>query len=274
MFATIEYIILGWFMIGAILPRLRDMGISPWVTLGYLVPCLGWALPIVLLAGPTEWANTSRLDGPENESTDPLPAPPKQKPSGMPQLLAGALAVAGLALMLGGFWQSMFDSLAFGPDGDLRKDGIFSALAPVFMQLKMFVALGGFYGLPLLLAGLGMLSWLGVGRSGFLSDQKHASTRACLVLALGAHLLVIAFSCQFFTIKAGTPIRPMGWSMLVFLIALGSLATVLPLGIRGIKKERHRILGAIGCLLALTPLPLAMIMLRCAQKICGFVLED
>lgn len=162
-------IVLGWLLFGAILPRVRDLGISPWLTLGFLVPGVAWALVIGLLVVPANW-QTPKKATPDSEF--PLPRHPSRI---KPQWLAILLIAFGLLLALGPYWQSRLDYFVFGSDGEFRKDGLFSIFAPILLQIKMLAAIGSFYGLPLLLAGMGMSAWHGLGQNRFFSEKEHAA---------------------------------------------------------------------------------------------------
>ena len=102
--------------------------------------------------------------------------------------------------------------------------------------------------------------------------RRRFGFTACGVATL-AHILVLVFSMPFFFVPEGSYIRPMGWTAMVFMIAVGTFVIAVPAGVIAIKKERPCFIGILGVVLGLTPFLLAGYMLHFASWFKGFHLS-
>jgi hypothetical protein len=131
-----------------------------------------------------------------------------------------------------------------------------------------------FLGLALVVA-CSMLWFFNRRKSKPVTDKKR---RVATTLALGTgiifNLLVLVSTIPFLSVPRGRGIRPMGWAMFVFEMAFLALVIGLPMTIIGFVTERSRRLNILATCLALTPLPLAIILLRVLAAACGFVCES
>lgn len=97
---------------------------------------------------------------------------------------------------------------------------------------------------------------------------------ASLAIGVLANLLVLLFSSDFFFVRPGEAIRPMGWAVLMLFLAGATLVLSLPLSLISLVKEKRRLAGIIGLVLGVTPLPFAIILLRGLAAIIGFSLAE
>ncbi|MGA2233801.1 MAG: hypothetical protein ABSH22_23080, partial [Tepidisphaeraceae bacterium] len=86
--------------------------------------------------------------------------------------------------------------------------------------------------------------------------------------------IIVYSSIPLYRVPAGTPIRPMGWAMLCFLVAVTTLIVVLPLAIADIMRRGFRWLQCLAIVLALAPYPLSEFTLCSAQAVRGFNISD
>jgi hypothetical protein len=100
-------------------------------------------------------------------------------------------------------------------------------------------------------------------------EDDQIESRLPLWMAIIANSLSLVLSVQFFWVPPGAWIRPMGWALWIFIIGAGALL-VLPLVLFNLKRLRGRTWPKYAVVLALTPVPLAMLVSRLAQLIIGF----
>jgi uncharacterized membrane protein YhaH (DUF805 family) len=103
----------------------------------------------------------------------------------------------------------------------------------------------------------------------YLSDDDQIDSRMPLWWAIIANIVSFVLSLQFFWVPSGAWIRPMGWTLWIFLIGVATLP-VLPLILLNLKRLRGRTWPRYGITLALTPIPLALCVAGLAHKIIGF----
>ena len=110
------------------------------------------------------------------------------------------------------------------------------------------------------------------------SDNPEAETTGPVAFArfsvkLGLWLSVtnLVFSLQFFLVPQGRDIRPMGWAVLMCLIAGIGLLLGVPCALAGLFSTRWR-RALIGIVLCLAPLPVASGMMHLAALIKGFTI--
>ena len=100
-------------------------------------------------------------------------------------------------------------------------------------------------------------------------DDDKIDSRAPLWWAVIANTLSLVLSLQFFWVPSDARIRPIGWVVLVVFIGVAALP-VLPLTLFNLKRLRGRTWPRYAVILALTPIPLALLISRFAQLIVGF----
>jgi hypothetical protein len=101
------------------------------------------------------------------------------------------------------------------------------------------------------------------------SEDDQIESRLPLWMAVIANSASLVLSLQFFWVPRGAWIRPMGFALWILLIGVGALL-VLPLVLFNLKRLRGRVWPKYAVVLALTPVPLAMLISRVAQVIIGF----
>jgi hypothetical protein len=104
-------------------------------------------------------------------------------------------------------------------------------------------------------------------------DDDQIESRLPLWMAIIANTLSLLLSLQFFWVPRDAWIRPMGWSFWIFIIGIGTLV-VLPLTLFNLKRLRGRTWPKYAVILALTPIPLAMLVAGLAHMIIGFHYEQ
>src|SRR4051794_19125285 len=100
-------------------------------------------------------------------------------------------------------------------------------------------------------------------------DEDQIDSRMPLWWAIISNLVNFVLSLQFFWVPSGAWIRPMGWAMWIFFIGVATLP-VLPLTLLNLKRLRGRTWPRYAVALALTPIPLALVVEGLAHKIIGF----
>ncbi len=100
-------------------------------------------------------------------------------------------------------------------------------------------------------------------------DEDQIESRLPLWIAVVANSASLVLSLQFFWVPRGAWIRPMGLVLWILIIGVGALL-VLPLVLFNLKRLRGRVWPRYAIVLALTPVPLAMLISRVAQMIIGF----
>jgi hypothetical protein len=101
------------------------------------------------------------------------------------------------------------------------------------------------------------------------TDDDQIDSRLPLWMAVIANTLSLVLTLKFFWIPADAHIRPMGWYFWIFFIGVGTLV-VLPLVLFNLRRLRNRIWPKYAVGLALTPIPLALLVERLAQWIVGY----
>ena len=97
-------------------------------------------------------------------------------------------------------------------------------------------------------------------------------TRFALCIGASLPLLTIALGVQFFFVPPGSAIRPMSWPPLLALLSGLGFMFALPCAMQAYYLERRLIPALLAVILALTPLPLGMWLLRFASHIIGSTL--
>ena len=98
------------------------------------------------------------------------------------------------------------------------------------------------------------------------------SGKIALIAGFLGNGIVVASEMPLLALAPGTGIRPMGWAVLMFLVAFGTAIVGLPASLISFTSCRKRV-GIVGLLLSLTPLPLASVLLHVIARICGLDLE-
>lgn len=160
-----------------------------------------------------------------------------------------------------------FDSKIFTPEGEIRD----TTLA----HLLLFLAMSGL--LPQIAfcfgyAGTGLIASRGFGEIEFLRDPKFASLRVSIFITTLTQLIVIYISLGFFFIPEGTDIRPMGWAVLLFLLAALNAAIAIPFSIAAFSKSGFPRLSLLSGVYALTPWFTGALILGFAASFRGFTL--
>jgi len=169
-------------------------------------------------------------------------------------LLSIGVVLLGIALTTGSMWAGILDPLIFDASGNERSNGLFPILSPLLLSLSMRLHFGWYHGSWLLLAGLGgMVFTIPENRKMLGHFRERRFSAAALAVTLGAHLMIVAFSIQFFFVPAGESIRPMGWAMFMFRIAAPAFVLGLPLAVVSLVKEKPKIFGALAGVLSCTP---------------------
>jgi hypothetical protein len=100
-------------------------------------------------------------------------------------------------------------------------------------------------------------------------EDDQIESRLPLWMAIIANSLSFVLSVQFFWVPPDAWIRPMGLTLWILVIGVGALL-ILPLVLFNLKRLRGRGWPKYAVVLALTPIPLAMLVSRLAQMIIGF----
>jgi hypothetical protein len=100
-------------------------------------------------------------------------------------------------------------------------------------------------------------------------DDDQIDSRMPLWWAVIANALSLALSLQFFWVPSDAQIRPMGWFFWIFFVGVGALP-VLPLTLFNLSRLHGRAWPKYAVILALTPIPLALLVAGLAHKIIGF----
>lgn len=106
-------------------------------------------------------------------------------------------------------------------------------------------------------------------------NETRQTALGYFAISLGvlANLAVIASSYWLFQIEPGTAIRPMGWALMVFIIALCSIVIVPS---AAFAARRHRCAPwqfRSSIVLSLTPFIVGHVMLRITAAVVGFSLK-
>jgi hypothetical protein len=190
------------------------------------------------------------------------------------------ISIVAVVIGTGMFWgDTILFPLIIGRTGGLRTDGVFVLLTPFVLHVLRFLTGAWFYdipnGIPILFGGvMGLTITWPLSRSGSAFTDTHRLGLAAIAVGVCAHLLVFAFSLNFFFVPAGAGVRPMVWVSMMFGIAAFTFLASLPLIILAMFKERPRFFSVVALALSLTPIFFAMGMLFLAAAIKGFVLES
>ena len=102
--------------------------------------------------------------------------------------------------------------------------------------------------------------------------RRDVFARAGLVIGIIGTGFIAAISCPSFFLPYGTPIRPMGWVITLYLTAIGSFLIGLPCALIGATSSK-RLIGWLGVVLTVAPGPLGYVMLHIAVALRGLQLE-
>ena len=100
-------------------------------------------------------------------------------------------------------------------------------------------------------------------------EDDHIESRLPLWIAIIANSLSLGLSLQFFWVPPDARTRSMGRALWIFVTGAGALF-VLPLVLFNLTRLRGRVWPKYAVVLALTPVPLAMLVSRLVQLIVGF----
>jgi hypothetical protein len=95
----------------------------------------------------------------------------------------------------------------------------------------------------------------------------------CIRWALIGNGIAIVLAVSLLPIPAGTGIRPMGHTAMIFLVALAMIGGALPGALIALWRG-HWQLGIVGCVLALLPLPLFIASMHLVCNLRHLTLED
>jgi hypothetical protein len=101
-------------------------------------------------------------------------------------------------------------------------------------------------------------------------EPDQIDSRLPLWLACLANFLAVLWGLPFFWTPHGAQIRFMGWILWLFIVAIGTPLVVLPLVLFNLKRLRGRTWPKYAIGLALTPIPVAMLVERIARAIIGY----
>lgn len=93
-----------------------------------------------------------------------------------------------------------------------------------------------------------------------------------LLLSIVCVGVVVVPGVPLFFLRAGTPVRPMGWAFLSFQMAVLTPILVFPCIVLAIKGGQ-KVVCVAAALLALAPVPVARLMLTVASRFFGVVVE-
>jgi hypothetical protein len=99
--------------------------------------------------------------------------------------------------------------------------------------------------------------------------DDQIDSRLPLWMAIIANALSLTLTLQFFWLPADVHIRPMGWYAWIFFIGVGALL-VLPLVLFNLRRLRGRSWPKYAVMLALTPIPVALLIERLAHWLVGY----
>jgi hypothetical protein len=182
----------------------------------------------------------------------------------------------GILLVLSMFWIRISGINTLMVLTDYHPDSFFYMLLyPIVLGIACFTQSSLFFGVAFLLIGI-----IGIfltrpplpDATGFFTLHRFGIMG--IGIALIAHISIIVFSTHFLFVSPGAYIRPMGWAMMMALIAGGTFFVVVPLSIIAIIKERPRFLGIIGLILGITPFWFSAMLLNFMSWVIGFNLSD
>jgi len=107
----------------------------------------------------------------------------------------------------------------------------------------------------------------------FLLRQTKPLISPVLLIPLLGDGFVFAQALPFLEVPGGTGIRPMGWVFYMVSLAMGLTVFGLAYVAGQFRKQPNKALWAMGLVLSLLPLPLAMTSLRLMAALKGFELE-
>lgn len=184
--------------------------------------------------------------------------------------IAWFATVLGGILITGERWAGTLCRWLFDDQGEPRIDGVIGFFSKPLTQLYLMVSMGWFPGLILFFTGCVTLIFLyGSKCVGLSAVRGRPFTTTAISGAVLAHAVVVAISWPFFDLPECAEIRPMGWSLAVFLVSFLSLVIIVPIGIAAIIKERARFWGVASLIGGLTPFFTAISILSFAQQTKG-----
>ncbi len=101
-------------------------------------------------------------------------------------------------------------------------------------------------------------------------ESDQIDSRLPLWLTSAANFFAVLWALPFFWTPHGAQIRPMGWLLLLFFVALATPLVVLPLVLFNLKRLRGRAWPKWAIGLAFTPIPAFMLVERIARAIIGY----
>jgi hypothetical protein len=180
---------------------------------------------------------------------------------------------AGVVFSTANWWTVALAPLIYDQAGEIRQDGAFRKISPMLPSVTWGLMGADIYGVPILLVGLTGISLSGA-RANFPERYKTRFSQASLTLGITANLLVILLSLQFFWTPIGASIRPMGWSVLLFFIALTTLILTSILSTIGLAKDKLVGRGIFGYALGITPYLVGVGVMSLAMYMRHFDLAD
>ena len=140
---------------------------------------------------------------------------------------------------------------------------------PIFDFLYTFFFI---FLLIFLVSGAALIALYIYNSDKFKAPKQPIAGILCLVIGILLNLVVILSSAPFIFVSRGSCIRPMGWAGLMFLVAMSALLLGLPICTISFIIDKKKMWSVVGLILALSPLPLAIMLLYVFAFICGFEL--
>ena len=97
--------------------------------------------------------------------------------------------------------------------------------------------------------------------------------RVGLAIGIVGLTLVLIPAVEFFFLPRGTPVRPMGWVVMLIVTAVFTLLIGAPCAIMGLRGGQ-KLICTLALVLAFAPWPAAKIVLHLASSLCGIVIEE
>lgn len=163
------------------------------------------------------------------------------------------------------FWPLIFDST-----GKFRSNGILGANSGRHMlSLYDLIEFGWFTGPVLIIAALPFCFSPRLGEK-----QTGRWSLSLFFAGVGCTGMIVKMSLPFYAVPHGASIRPMGWAMAIFGIAVIGVISAIIFGFAAFKRDRRGWILWSGLVLCLAPFPTGMAMLTHAQKLNGFELSQ
>lgn len=187
----------------------------------------------------------------------------------MKRLRSVILILAGITCLASPFLIDWLEPFVQNEDGTAET----TTVARLLHNLIWAMACRGHLLLPGLYIGVALFAHMGIPGASFLRDQQRARVRASLAASTLSMLLILGVSWPFFLVEPGSSIRPMGWSALMFILALLNAAIAIPLAVMSLWTEDCKRLAGFSILWALCPLPAGIAILAIAMKIGGWTMD-